>query len=62
MKVMTIDGPLERDDLVITDVVTWTDNTREIATEWRCAGKLVRRDVAVSFLMPQDLNPRQGGL
>jgi hypothetical protein len=68
MKVMTTKGPIEWDQLFINDVVQTTDNARKVATEYHLKGKpcppecgqlhdspdcrLVRRDVAVSMLMP----------
>ena len=52
MKVMTIEGPVDLDLLEVKDVVELCENTRKIATEFRLDGELVRRDVAVSMLMP----------
>lgn len=35
MKVHTIFGLIDREDLEVTDIVTWGDNDRAIATEWK---------------------------
>jgi len=48
--------------LAVQDVVTGTDNSREIATEWRMDGELVRRDVWVSLLRGQSMGAEQGGI
>jgi hypothetical protein len=52
MKVMTTKGLIEAADLDPQDFITWSDNARVIATEWRLQGELVRRDVWVSALRP----------
>lgn len=65
MKVYTAVGVLDSDELNVADVVTYTDNTREIGTEWRLktTGELVRRDAWVSVLrMPEETGNAQGHL
>lgn len=54
MQVMTVKGPYDLERLNVTDVVEICDNTRKVATEFRLNGELVRRDVAVSMLMPPE--------
>ena len=54
-KVHTIKGPIDRDLLVVEDIVTEDAGTRIIATEWRLEGELVKRDVHVSILQGQAL-------
>lgn len=54
MKVMTTKGPVEWANLFVQDVTEMSDNARKIATEYRLNGELVRRDVAVSMLMPPE--------
>jgi len=48
--VQTNVGLIERDRLVVTDIVEEYDNARVIATEWRLEGELVKRDVHASIL------------
>lgn len=48
--VHTTKGLIERDRLVVTDIVEEHDNARVVATEWHLDGELVRRDVAASIL------------
>lgn len=55
MLVHTTKGLIERDRLEVTDIITNTANSRDIATEWRLDGELVRRDVAVSILQGHSL-------
>ena len=52
MKVATIRGEVDMEQLGITDVVEVGDNHRKIATEYRLEGELVRRDVVVNVLRP----------
>jgi hypothetical protein len=60
--VHTIKGLIERDRLVVTDVINEDDNSRAVATEWHLDGELVRRDVAVSILQGQALLGEQADL
>jgi len=62
MKVFTIKGPMELDLLSVRDVVTICDNTRKVASEFYLDGELVRRDVAVSMLMPPNILASEGAL
>lgn len=55
MKVLTIDGLVERDELIPKDIVTESHNTRVTATEWFRGEKLVRRDVWVNVLRGETL-------
>lgn len=55
MLVYTTKGLIERELLEVKDIITETDNSRDIATEWYLEGELVRRDVAVSVLRPQSV-------
>jgi hypothetical protein len=43
MLVETIKGLLPIEDLEVKDIVTYTDNSRDIATEYYYKGELVRR-------------------
>lgn len=61
--VYTAIGPIPFDELVVKDIITDTDNSRDIATEyWHPSNKQepVRRDVAVSILMPLSIGATQG--
>jgi hypothetical protein len=60
--VQTKDGLVPRDELEVTDVTEWHDNARVVATEWRKAGELVRRDVHVSILRGHSLSGEQGAV
>ena len=62
MKVLTTKGPVELDKLEVRDVVDVCDNTRKVASEFYLDGELVRRDVAVSMLMPPKLGIVEGDL
>ena len=59
--VMTTQGLVPRERLEPVDVVTETENSRSVATEWYLDGQMVRRDVAVSILAPQSIGAEQGG-
>jgi hypothetical protein len=61
VKVWTKDGPVDRSELVATDVVTENETARVVATEWHRAGELVRRDVHVNILMGHLVGAEQGG-
>ena len=61
MKVMTTQGPLDLDTLAVSDVVEVVDNARKVATEFRLNDELVRRDVAISMLMPPESAQMTGG-
>jgi hypothetical protein len=50
MLVETIKGLLPRDQLEVKDIVTETDNSRCIATEWYYNGELVRRSAWADVL------------
>lgn len=50
MKIYTTHDLVDRELLEVTDHITWEDNARVIATEWRLNGELVRRDVYVNCL------------
>jgi len=60
MKVLTTKGPVDLERLDVVDVVEVCDNTRKVASEFRLDGELVRRDVAVSMLMPPKLGIVEG--
>lgn len=60
--VYTTHGLVPLDQLEVKDVVTYTGNSREIATEWRKGGELVRRDVWVSILRGQSVAGEQASL
>lgn len=48
--VQTSVGLVNKDKLVVKDVVTNEENARVLATEWFLEGILVRRDVNVNIL------------
>lgn len=60
MKVLTTKGPVEFDALSVRDVVEVCDNTRKVASEFYLGDELVRRDVAVSMLMPIETQAEHG--
>jgi hypothetical protein len=60
--VHTTKGLIERDRLVVTDVVCEDDNSRAIATEWHLDGELVRRDCAVSIFQGHALAGDKGDI
>lgn len=62
MKVHTTKGLVDRDLLVVTDIINEEPNARVTATEWRMGGELVRRDVHVNVLAPQAMGAEQGGM
>ncbi len=62
MKVLTTQGPIDLSLLDVHDVVEICDNTRKVASEFRLNGELVRRDVAVSMLMPLESRATEGVL
>lgn len=59
--VHTTKGLVDRDLLVVRDIVTDEPNARVIATEWllKSTSEMVRRDVAVSILAGQALAGEQ---
>jgi len=57
MLVQTTKGLIERDQLIIKDIVSEEDNSRITATEWYLGDELVRRDVNVNVLRGLDLFP-----
>ena len=59
MKVQTIKGLIDIQELDVKDVVMIEDNARIVATEWRHDGELVRRDVNVNILRGLDLTSKQ---
>lgn len=61
-EILTIDGLLPVDSLRILDIITDTDNSRDIATEYYAGDRLVRRDVAVSILRPLQYSAEAGSL
>ncbi|HEU4603745.1 MAG TPA: hypothetical protein VFS24_17350 [Steroidobacteraceae bacterium] len=62
MKVQTIDGLIDRDQLEARDIITEEDNARVVATEWYLGTKMVRRDVHVSILCGQSVFGEQANL
>lgn len=72
MKVMTIKGPLDLESLHVRDVVTLSENTRKVATEYyltpECRpgiwpeGDLVKRSVTADMLMPMAIEMTAGVL
>ena len=62
MLVQTTKGMIERDKLVVKDIVSEDDNSRAIATEWFLGDELVRRDVTVSILRGHALCGEQAEL
>lgn len=60
--VYTTHGLVPAGELEVKDIVTSTDNSREIATEWRKNGELVRRDVWVSLLRGVAMGAEQGSI
>jgi len=61
-KVHTTKGLIDREKLVVKDIVTDEPNARVVATEWHLDGELVRRDVAVSILSGHALAGEQAEL
>lgn len=55
-------GLVELEELVVTDIVTFHDNARVTATEWRKEGALVRRDVNANILRGLELGAQQGSM
>ena len=55
----TILGPIERDQLVVTDLIEEGPNHRTIVTEWRFKGEVVKRDGHVSILHGQAVGGEQ---
>jgi hypothetical protein len=66
MKVFTKNGLVERDLLVVKDVITEEPNCRIIATEWYLKsnpdGEHVRRDCNVNIFSGQPIFGDQGAL
>jgi len=62
MKVLTTKGLIELADLAVCDVVEVGDNYRKVATEYRHAGELVRRSVAVEAFRPLEYTAAEGML
>jgi hypothetical protein len=62
LKVQTTKGLIERDQLVVKDVIQEHDNARVVATEWYSGDELVRRDVHVSILCGHSLAGEQAVL
>ena len=62
MKVLTTKGPIDLDLLEVKDIAEICENTRKVASEFRLNGELVRRDVAVSMLMPVETTAAQGSI
>ena len=60
--VETIVGPVERERLVVEDIVTEEPDKRIIATEWRLDGEIVKRDVWACILHGQALTGEQAEL
>jgi hypothetical protein len=55
-KVHTAKGLIDRDLLMVEEIVTEDDNSRAVATEWRTLdGELVRRDAHVMILRGHEL-------
>jgi hypothetical protein len=50
MLVETIKGLLPLDQLEVKDIVTYTDNSRDIATEYYLNGELVKRSAWADLL------------
>ena len=55
----TIKGPIERDQLEVTDLIEEGPNHRSIVTEWRFHGEVVKRDCHVAILHGQALGGEQ---
>ena len=60
--VLTSKGLIERDRLVVNDIITEDENSRSIATEWFLDGELVKRDATVSILSGLPLFGEQSAL
>jgi hypothetical protein len=58
----TIRGLIPAGELQVIDIITTTENSREIATEWRKDGEIVRRDVWVSLLRGLSIGSEQGSI
>lgn len=57
--VETAKGLIERDLLVVKDIIEEGDNYRSIATEWFLDGELVKRDCHVMILRTQPMGGEQ---
>lgn len=55
-------GLLDRDQLEVKDIVSETDNSRCIRTEWYYQGQLVRADGHVAILRTQAIGGEQAAL
>jgi len=62
MKVFTTKGLVDYEALEVKDIVSVTDNSRAVASEFYLNGELVRRDVAVSMLRPIEAAVEHGSL
>lgn len=62
MKVLTIKGPIEFDQLRIQDVVEVVENGRKVATEYYLGDELVKRTVTIDILMPFEVAALEGTL
>ena len=64
MKIITKNGLVERDDLIVRDVIIEEPNCRIIATEWFLKsdpdGEFVRRDVNVNIFSGQSIFSEEG--
>lgn len=58
----TTKGLVPLSQLEVKDIVSYTANSRDMATEWRKDGELVRRDVWVSILRGHSLAGEQGAV
>ena len=57
--VSTAVGLIERDRLVVEDIITEAPNQRTIVTEWRLDGEIVKQDTHVSILCGQAIFGKQ---
>ena len=60
MKVQTTAGLVDKRELDVRDIVSTDDHSRVIATEWRLAGEIVRRDVWVNGLRGLEIGAASG--
>jgi hypothetical protein len=60
MQIETIKGMIDREQLVVKDIIEENDNARVTATEWYFGEELVRRDCNINMLRGLSMGGEQG--
>ena len=60
MQIHTTKGLIDKEQLVVKDIIDFTEDARVIATEWYLEDELVRRDVNVNILRGLDMSSKKG--